>query len=595
MGNVDLSGVPEKPGVYRFYSSDGTIIYVGKAKNLKRRVSSYFINENRQTLKSRLLVRMIASVDYVLVNDEREAFLLENALIKENKPKYNILLKDDKSYPWVCVTHEEYPRIVVTRRVNLSQGRYYGPYTNVGVVKFILKNLRNAIPFRSCKLALTEERVKQGCYSSCLEFHIKRCKAPCISNQSKEEYLETVHRIEEVIKGSVGELLQRLGEELRELEEGLQFEKAEELNRQIEALRQYTVKNAVVNPRIGNWDVITLVERGGTWMANYMQLSEGTIRLSLNKEVLNPLGEDARRILDYLSYYFSKEYHAANRMLLTNIEDFAPNEQYKWVECPKIGDKKKLILLSLKNANNELNKKDNLREIKGERPLLEEIKSNLGLKRLPHRIECIDNSNTLGTYPVSACVVFINGKPAKSEYRIYHIKTVEGPNDYKTMEEVLERRYGKMDIKDLPDLLILDGGKGQLSTGIRTLQRVKRYGYFDMVGLAEVNEEIFKPGSSKPLLLDKNSNTLRTIIQLRDEAHRFGVKHHTKRRDKDIGKSLLEEIPGIGQKTVRAIYGEYSSLDDVTLQGKEKLEALLGGVKATLVWEAIQSMQDRKE
>ncbi len=583
-----IDTLPHEPGIYKFFDADGNIIYIGKAKDLRKRVQSYFRSTERHNAKTQVLVRKIDRLDYIVVNDEKEALLLENSLIKENKPRYNILLKDDKTYPWICITKEEYPKIVVTRRVDRTKGRYFGPYTSSGIIDFMLKNIRGIIPYRSCKLRLKEEKIKEGYFDSCLEYHIERCKAPCISRQSREEYNEAIEQIADIIKGKTRELLDKLGKELDELEEEMEFEKAERLNQQIYALQNYTAKNTIVNPHIGNYDIIGLVEQNGRFMANYMQLTQGTIRLSINREIVNPLDENLPTLLEYLAFHFAKDFATENHQLITNVDGIERLNQYPIVENPVRGDKKKLIMLSIKNAINELNRRDRLREIEGNDALLQKIKQELHLKRLPKRIECIDNSNTLGTYPVSAVVVFINGKPAKSEYRIYHIKSVEGPNDYATMQEVISRRYGKMDIKELPDLLILDGGKGQLGIGIQTLQEVKRWGYFDLLSLAETNEEIYRPKSTEAILLDKNSDVLRTIIQLRDEAHRFGVKHHTRRRDKDIAKTELEEISGIGHKSINILYEKFHTLRNMHSAGIAELAAEIGLSKAEKVWEYLE-------
>ncbi len=580
--------LPHEPGIYKFFDGEGVIIYIGKAKDLRKRVQSYFRGTEKHNAKTRLLVKKITRLDYIVVNDEKEALLLENSLIKENKPKYNILLKDDKTYPWICITKEEYPRIIVTRRVDRKKGRYFGPYTSSGVIDFMLKNIKSIVPYRTCKLKLNEDKIREGHFDTCLEYHIGRCKGPCVSKESREEYNKGIEQIADIIKGKTKELLEKLEVELALLENELEFERAEKLHAKIEALHSYTAKNTIVNPHVGNYDILSLVIRNGRYMANYMQLTQGTIRLSVNREIVNPLEENPETIIEYLAYHFSAEFASENRQLITNIEKVEKLEEYPIVEHPIRGDKRKLLMLSVKNASNELNRRDKLREIEGNDELLSDIQEKLHLKRLPRRIECIDNSNTLGTYPVSAVVVFINGKPAKSEYRIYHIKTVEGPNDYATMHEVIERRYGKMEIKDLPDLLILDGGKGQLGVGIKTLQEVKRWGYFDLASLAETNEEIYLPKSTEPIVLDKNSDVLRTIIHMRDEAHRFGVKHHTKRRDSDIAKTELEEVSGVGQKTINTLYLKFHTMEKMHEAGLAKLAEEVGLKKAEKVWSYLE-------
>lgn len=573
--------LPHVPGVYVFKNAQKKIIYVGKAKDLKKRVSSYFLNLQHQASKTRILVKQIAFLDFIIVNTEEEALLLENNLIKENQPKYNILLKDDKSYPWVCITKEEYPRVFMTRNYIASRGKYYGPYTSSGSIQAILRTLRRLFFYRTCKLPLTQTQIEKKAYRSCLEYHINNCKAPCINAISKEEYNKAIENIAAILNGKVSIVISKLNEEYNSFMEALEFEKAEVLYKQIQELRDYQHKNSIVNPEVGDLDVISILEQENKVALNYMHVYNGAIVLSINRMIHNPLNSPLEELLEVSIYRLKEQYSSEAKTLLTNIENSITTSLYKDIETPQRGDKHRVLLLSTLNVDRYLTQITTERKLP-QQEALEAVKNLLQLPYIPHRIECIDNSNTLGTFPVSAVVVFIDGKPAKDQYRIYNVKTVEGPNDYATMEEVITRRYSHLEADALPDLLLIDGGKGQLSAVVSALEKVEKIKEIPLAGLTERLEEIYVPRGTQSILLNKDHPALRLFIQLRDEAHRFGVKHHTHKRDKAITLPL-EEVAGLGIKTIQKLYKTFGSIQNMRNAGKEALIACVGKSKAELV------------
>ena len=579
--------LPHVPGVYVYKNAQKKIIYIGKAKDLHKRVQSYFTNIERHNAKTRLLVKQIAFIDFIIVNTEEEAFLLENNLIKKNQPKYNILLKDDKSYPWVCITKEEYPRVFLTRNYIPKRGKYYGPYTSSSNIDSILTTLRQLFFYRTCKMNMTQEMVEKRRYRACLEYHIHNCQAPCINAISKEEYNRAIENIGNILSGKIGSVLTALQRELREAVEALQYEKADLLNQQIEALQEYQSKNSVLNPEVGDLDVLTLLEKNERIALNYMHIYNGAVVLSINRIVSNPLGNPLEELLDTVLYRLKEEFGSEATTLLCNLPLPSPPPPYKHIEFPQRGDKHKVLLLSILNTSRYLEQTEARRQLPTEEAMLQ-LQSLLNLPRLPRHIECIDNSNTLGTYPVSAVVVFLDGKPAKERYRIYNVKTVEGPNDYATMEEIVTRRYQDLPPEELPDLLVIDGGKGQLTSVQDALARIERITEIPLIGLAERLEEIYVPRGTKPIRLSKDAPNLRLLIQMRDEAHRFGVKHHTHKRDKDVKKITLLTVKGVGEKSIQKLYQEFGSREAIIAAGLSKIEASIGKSRAALVWEALQ-------
>lgn len=580
-----LKLIPKLPGVYKYYNETKQIIYIGKAKNLHNRVSSYFGRKEDLSPKTRVLVSKIVWMDYIVVNNEEEAFLLENNLIKENQPKYNILLKDDKTYPWVVITKEPFPRVFTTRRFNRHYGEYFGPFTSKHNIDYMLHAIRRIVPYRTCKLALSNDKIEENLFSVCLEYHIHNCKAPCVGKQSQSEYAESIDQIRQILKSETKILRQKLTEEIETCCEKLEFEKADSLNKRLEYLKEYESKQIIANPSFGNFDVITIADWKNRTATNYMQIRNGFITLSVNREIKNPLQENHSEMVEYALFRMQSTYSSSVTSVITNVEgcDIAG----KKIEWPQRGEKKKLIELSIINCR-ELIEQTTVQRSGDATPTLKNLQQILRLKKLPIRIECIDNSNMLGQNAVSSCVVFINGKAAKSQYRIYNVKTVEGPNDYATMEEVITRRYGKMEEKELPDLLILDGGKGQLHVGIDTLKALQLFDKLPIVALAEKLEEIYIPGDPYPIYLDKRSDELKLMQNLRDEAHRFGITHYRKKHQKETKKSILDEIDGIGKATIEKVYKEYGSLENLKTKGYDSLEQLLGTKRATLIWEFLK-------
>lgn len=580
-----LKLIPKLPGVYKYYDETKQIIYIGKAKNLHNRVSSYFGRKEDLTPKTRVLVSKIVWMDYIVVNNEEEAFLLENNLIKENQPKYNILLKDDKTYPWVVITKEPFPRVFTTRRFNRHYGEYFGPFTSKHNIDYMLHAIRRIVPYRTCKLSLSNDKIEANLFSVCLEYHIHNCKAPCVGKQSQSEYAESIDQIRQILKGETKILRQKLTEEIETCCEKLEFEKADSLNKRLEYLKEYESKQIIANPSFGNFDVITIADWKNRTATNYMQIRNGFITLSVNREIKNPLQENHSEMVEYALFRMQSTYSSSVTSVITNVEgcDIAG----KKIEWPQRGEKKKLIELSIINCR-ELIEQTTVQRSGDATPTLKNLQQILRLKKLPIRIECIDNSNMLGQNAVSSCVVFINGKAAKSQYRIYNVKTVEGPNDYATMEEVITRRYGKMEEKELPDLLILDGGKGQLHVGIDTLKALQLFDKLPIVALAEKLEEIYIPGDPYPIYLDKRSDELKLMQSLRDEAHRFGITHYRKKHQKETKKSILDDIDGIGKATIEKVYKEYGSLENLKAKGYDSLEQLLGAKRATLIWEFLK-------
>lgn len=588
-----LTLIPEQPGVYKYFDASKQIIYVGKAKNLKNRMSSYFVAPANLTPKTRILVSKIAYLDFIVVNNEREAFLLENSLIKENKPKYNILLKDDKTYPWICITKDHYPRIIITRRYNRKYGEYFGPYTSAKSITHMLRQIRKVAPYRTCRFDITEDSIAEGKHKVCLEYHIHNCQGCCEGLETREKYLESIESIRQILKGEGGHILERLEEKVEELSEKLEYEEAGIIQERIDRLREYESKQVVANPTVGNLDILTVVCWKEHTVTNYMQVRKGYITMSTNREIRNPLGENEQEIFERSLIAMQEMFGSHATSIITNIPLEEKMVGQLRVDTPIRGEKKKLADLSVMNCRVYI---QDLRKpfVKDEQATLEKIRTILKLPSTPRRIECIDNSNLLGQDAVSSVVVFVDGKPKKSDYRIYNVRTVEGPDDYKTMVEVITRRYGKMASNEYPDLILLDGGKGQLKMGIETLQSLGLEGKIPLAALAERLEEVYLPGDPYPISIDKRSDELKLLQYLRDEAHRFGITHHRKRRLKHMQGSLLNEVAGIGKKSVEAVYKEYDSLEQIKEQGLEKLVRCLGPAKAKIIWGALYGLLAKK-
>ena len=587
-----ISILPDTPGVYIYYDAAGTVIYVGKAKNLKRRVSSYF-NRTHDVLRTNLLVRNIADMKYIVVPTEQDALNLENSMIKEYKPRYNVLLKDDKSYPWIVVTNELYPRVFLTRQHIRDGSRYYGPYTNTAVARTVLELISELYPVRTCRIPITPEYIAKGKGRLCLQYHIKRCRGCCTGEIDSKTYQGYIDRIRQILRGETQELMNYLRTEMEQLASELRFEEAQELKDAYRLLENYRSKSVIVSQTIGDVDVFGFDDDGSNEVyVNYMHVRRGAVVRSVTLRYRRSLEESRAQILGYameeIRQSFGVEYDEV-------IVAEAPEVEISNVSftIPRRGDKAKLLEVSEKNARQ--NRIDDLKHLERHNPeertskLLERIKSDFHLTELPHHIECFDNSNIQGTNPVASCVVFRDGKPAKRDYRHFNIKTVEGPDDFASMKEVLTRRYTRLmqEGQELPQLIVVDGGKGQLSSAVEALDEMGLRGKIAVVGIAKRLEEIYFPGDSVPLYIDKNSETLRVVQHLRDEAHRFGITHHRDRRSKSALVSELDGIKGIGPKTAEALLTHFKSVKRLKEASVADITAVVGAAKAKLVTEAL--------
>jgi excinuclease ABC subunit C len=589
-----IKTIPNNPGIYQYFDKNGKIIYIGKAKNLKKRVASYF-NKNQDSGKTKLLVKQIVDIKYLVVDTEVDALLLENNLIKKYKPKYNILLKDDKTYPWICIKKEAFPRVFSTRRIIKDGSEYFGPYASVKMMRTLLDLIKELYPLRTCNYNLSQQTLKNRKYKVCLEYHIGNCNAPCVLNQTEEEYNTYIDEIKSIIKGNIKSVIQNLKLKMRQFADELQFEKAHLLKQKIELLSNFYSKSAVVSPTVHNVDVITLVEDDEdkkSVYVNYFKVSNGAIIQGHTVEVKRKLDESAEDILTFALIDMRERFGNESKEVLTDIKIKLPFEDLK-VKIPLRGDKKTLIELSKRNAKFfklEKHKQQALKnpEIKTQR-LLETIQKDLRLKSLPVHIECFDNSNFQGTNAVAACVVFKNARPSTKDYRHFNIKTVEGPNDFASMEEVVYRRYKRLleEQQSLPQLIVIDGGKGQLSSAMIALKKLDLHHQIAVIGIAKRLEEIFFPGDSVPIYLDKRSESLRVIQQLRNEAHRFGITHHRNKRSKAAFGTELTAIKGIGEQTATQLLNQYKSVKRIKTLTLKELSQSVGLAKAKLIKNAL--------
>ena len=587
-----ISILPSTPGVYMYFDSEGTVIYVGKAKNLKRRVSSYF-NRTHDSLRTNLLVRAIADMKYIVVPTEQDALNLENSMIKEYQPRYNVLLKDDKSYPWIVVTKETFPRVFMTRKRIKDGSKYYGPYTDTASARTVLDLIRELYKLRSCRFAITPEYVSKGKGRLCLDYHLKRCSGPCVGLTSQEEYGAQIERVKQILRGDMNELLDHLREEMAALAEELRFEEAHELKLKYDMVARYTAKSVIVSQTIGDVDVFGVEDDGGPDVfINYMHVRRGAVVRSVTLEYKRRLDETVPQLLGYAMDEIGRDLGVTyEEVVLAQVPDVEmPGVTFI---VPQRGDKFKLLEVSEKNARQY--KIDSLKHLERHNPeervnkLMERMKADFRLSVLPRHIECFDNSNIQGTNPVASCVVFRDGKPAKNDYRHFNIKTVVGPDDFASMKEVLTRRYTRLmnEGKELPQLIVVDGGKGQLSAAVEALDAMGLRGVIAVAGIAKRLEEIYFPGDSVPLYIDKNSETLRVVQHMRDEAHRFGITHHRNRRSKTQTVSALDSIKGIGEKTRTALLTKFRSLKRVGEADLDDLAAIVGPAKASIVYAAL--------
>lgn len=590
---LQLKTLPSEPGVYRYYDKKGEILYVGKAKNLKNRVLSYF-NKSQIGYKTRMMVSKIVRLETTVVNSEYDALLLENNLIKEYQPFYNILLKDDKSYPWICIKKEPFPRIFLTRNVIKDGSEYYGPYAKVKQAKTLIEVIKNIYKLRTCSLNLAPEKIKEGKYKVCLEYHIKNCAGPCEGLESEEEYAQKLNAIRGIIKGEFKAAREYLEAEMYNYAAKLEFENAQQSKEKLQILENYQTHTTIVSSNINDVDVFGIISDEAAAYVNYFKIKNGSIIQSYTTEIKKMLDETDEEILEEALIEIRNKFNS------TSTEIFLPfhlNIEIPHVKLivPKLGDKKRIVELSEKNAMEyRVEKLKQVQIVDPERHtnrIMAEMKKLLRLPEEPRHIEGFDNSNIQGTNPVSACVVFKDGKPSKADYRIFHVKTVEGPNDFATMEEVIYRRYSRLldEGEPLPQLILIDGGKGQLSSAVKSLKLLGLYGKISIIGIAKRLEEIFFPEDPVPLYLDKKSETLKVLQRVRDESHRFGVKHHRTRRKNSTIKSELEEIPGVGEKTIQQLLSKLKSVKRIKEASLETLEEILGKSKAKVVWEHFNS------
>lgn len=592
-----ISALPDSPGIYKFFDEQGKILYIGKAKNLKKRVSSYFSKNQFENRKTYVMVSHIRQIDFTLVDTEADALLLENSLIKEFKPRYNINLKDDKTYPFIRITRERFPRIFPTRNPVKDGSEYFGPYASVRIMHLILDMLKGLYPTRNCTYHLSEANIKAGKFKRCMEYQIGNCKAPCEGLQSEDDYMQDIAQIKKILKGNIGEVLTHLKSQMAEAAVNWKFELAAKLKQRLELLENYQSRSMVAGPDERNVEVFGMALDEHSAFVNYLRVANGMIIQSQNFEMVRRLGESTAELLSLALAEIRNRYpEAAEELIMPELPDLE-DEAYRII-IPKSGDKKKLLDLSMKNAGYYQREKQEQYEklnpeLRIER-LLKTIQKDLGLKALPHHMECFDNSNIQGNFPVSAMVCFRDGKPAKKDYRHFNIRTVEGPNDFASMKEVITRRYAKLleEEQPLPQLIVVDGGKGQLSSAVEALKELGIYGKTAIIGIAKRLEEIYYPEDPLPLHLDKKSETLKILQHMRDEAHRFGITHHRKRREKGTIATGLTDIPGIGSHTAAALLRHFGSVKKLKAASRESIAEAIGKAKAAIVWEFFQDKSD---
>lgn len=586
----DYLELPDKPGVYKFFDKNASIIYVGKAKNLKKRVSSYFNKAKLDNRKTFRLVSEIVAIEFVIVASEFDALLLENNLIKEQQPRYNILLKDDKSFPSICISNERFPRIYSTRSIDHRKGTYFGPYTSVKAMNGVLDLIRKLHKIRTCKYALSEENIRRKKFKVCLEYHIGNCLGPCEGLQSEAEYLEDIEEAKKILKGKIGIVGKSYREKMQEASTNLQFELAQSYKEKFDLLEKFQSRSLIVNQKITNTDVFTMTfaEKETSLFVNYMRIGNGAIVSSETVEVKKKIEEDNSDIFRFTIFDLRKKYQSSNPMILTNhtVESWEDVE----IIVPKIGDKKKLVELSFKNALYFKKEKYSKKSTQPNPSVLLNLQEDLKLTDLPYHIECFDNSNIQGTNPVASMVCFKNGKPSKKDYRKFNIKTVTGPDDFASMKEVVGRRYRHLQKEQLPlpQLIVIDGGKGQLNAACDALRELNLYGQVPIIGIAKRLEEIYFPEDQIPLHISKKSTSLKLIQQLRDEAHRFAITFHRQKRSKVTVNSALDHVAGIGPSTRDKLIREYGSIQRLKQVSEKELEGAIGRSKANLILTAIK-------
>lgn len=584
-----LKNVPHKPGVYQYYNAEGELIYIGKAKDLRNRVASYFNNDNyKVNAKTKVLVSKIRSLTFTIVDTEIDAWLLENSLIKKHQPRYNVMLKDDKTYPWIVIKNEAFPRIFATRRLIKDGSKYFGPYPSVSMMHHILDLIKDTYPLRTCNLALTQPNIRAGKFKVCLEFQIGNCKGPCEAYQSEESYNQYIEEIKDILNGKISNVLRDLKNQIVVEASQLHFEEAHRLQLKYDLLERYQSKSTIVNSSITEIDVFSIASDDKISFVNYLKVMHGTIIQTQTIELKKKLDESDEELLSIAISEFRSRFKSTSKEIIVPFEMELEDENVKFT-VPKQGEKKKLLDLSLKNVlffkKDKIDQYEKLNpEFRTER-LLTQMQKDLRLSELPRHIECFDNSNFQGAYPVSAIVVFKDGKPSKKDYRHFNVKTVEGPDDFATMEEAVFRRYRRLleETAPLPQLIVIDGGKGQLSSAVKSLKLLGIYNKVAIIGIAKRLEELYYPGDSVPLYLDKKSETLKIIQQLRDEAHRFGITFHRKKRDQGTLKTELEQIEGIGKTSAQNLLKHFKSVKKISLATEEELLQVVNTKKAKAI------------
>ena len=581
-----ISELPRRPGVYQYFDASGTIIYIGKAKNLKNRVSSYLSKRN-QSNKTLLLVRQIEDLRYIVVDSEQDALLLENNLIKKYKPKYNILLKDDKSYPWICIKKEHFPRVFLTRQYIRDGSEYFGPYTSSKLANTLLNLIRSLFKLRTCYHVLDGKSIFSRKIKACLEYHIGNCLAPCEGRISQEEYQEFIIQIRNILKGNLSLVIQTMNQKMQNYSAQLKFEEADQVKKALSLLRNYQSKSTIVRTTVHDIDVFSYLETEEYAYINYLRVMHGAV-IQVHSVELEKKIEEREAILAFAIYEIRQLMDSHSKEIIVPFLPDVELEGVKYV-IPTQGDKKQLLDLSTRNASYFKSDRESRHIVNNEDSipsLLQTIQEELKLPRLPYRIECFDNSNIQGTHPVSACTVFLNGHPAKREYRKFHVKTVVGADDFATMEEVIFRRYSRVldEGRDLPDLIVIDGGKGQLHSALKSLRKLDLEGKIPILGLAERMEEIYFPGDNYPYVLGKNSLALKTLMHIRDEAHRFGITFHRKLREKSQTISVLSSIPGIGKEAELSLLQQFKSVSEIASKSFEELAAVIGKKRAGIIY-----------
>ena len=585
--SVQIKSLPSLPGVYQYYDIDGKILYVGKAKNLKKRVASYFTKKHENG-KTRVLVKKISSIKHIVVETESDALLLENNLIKKHQPRYNVLLKDDKTYPWICIKKEAFPRVFLTRKLIKDGSDYFGPFTSVRTSRALLSLIKELYPLRTCNYKLSPENIENKKYKICLEYHIKNCKGACEGKQSEKDYRDDIVEIKNIIKGDFKSAHQKFETLMHDFASRSEFEEAQKIKEKLESLVNYQAKSTVINPKITDVDIFSIISDETVAYINYMKISNGAIIQSNNIEIKKKLDEEDKTLLELAIIEIRQRFQSSTKEIYVPFV-VEVGDEIK-VTVPKLGDKKRIVDLSTRNA--KFYRHEQFKQIQIIDPdrhanrIMKQMQRDLRLGEEPRHIECFDNSNIQGTHPVAACVVFKNGKPSKKDYRHFNIKTVVGPDDFASMEEVIHRRYKRLvdEGQNLPQLIVIDGGKGQLSSSVKSLDVLGLRGKIAIIGIAKRLEEIYYPGDSIPMYLDKKSETLKIIQQLRNEAHRFGINHHRNKRSKSAIQTELSKIDGIGEKTILKLLKKYKSVKRIRELSLDDLEKFIHKDKANKVF-----------